>query len=334
MASILLDIDQFLETVKPLLDVRSPAEYENGHIPGAISFPLFTDRERAEIGTLYKKDGKEIAVKRGLEITGPRIVEYIDKAEQLSTDSFRLHCWRGGMRSESISWLLNTAGFETTLLKGGYKAYRNAQFKFFDKDLPLRVVSGFTGTKKTIILNKLRAKGEQVVDLEGIAKHPGSSFGNQKSGEQPTTEQFQNEVFEIFRSFDLSKPIWIEDESIRIGNVNMLESLYQQKSKSPHYVIEASKEQRVQYLVDDYGDISEDRLVYATRSISKKLGKKLADTAIEAIGKGDLYTACDIILKYYDKRYSSSLKRKGAFIEKRINTDLTNLENAIDQLLQ
>lgn len=327
-------IDQFLDANdSPIIDVRSPGEFQVGHIKGAVSLPLFSDEERSEIGILYKNLGKLQAVKRGLEIVGPKMVEFADKAEGFKSNSFRIHCWRGGMRSESMAWLFDKLGMEVMLLKGGYKAFRQYQIQFFEKPLPIHVLSGYTGSKKTIILQSLLKDGQQVVDLEQLANHQGSSFGNQKSDYQPTTEQFQNNVFSEFYSMDLNCPIWIEDESMRIGDVNMLESLYTQKNNSPHYVIEASRSQRIAFLCEDYGNLSKEKLLFATNSIGKKLGTENVAVATKSILENDLATACDIILEYYDKRYGNSLKNKSSYIKATIPVDLENIDEVVNSIL-
>ena len=212
----------------PILDVRSPGEFETGHVPGAISFPIFSDDERAIIGTLYKQEGSKVAVKKGLELVGPKLTSFIEKAEGFGASTFRMYCWRGGMRSQSMASLLESYGFKVVLLEKGYKGYRNHLINFFEEELPLKVVTGYTGSKKTAFLHLLTKNGAQIIDLEGLANHQGSSFGNQKTEGQPTTEQFQNMLLEAFQKLDLEKPIYIEDESMRIGWVNLPEALYHQ----------------------------------------------------------------------------------------------------------
>ncbi|MCP4458838.1 MAG: tRNA 2-selenouridine(34) synthase MnmH [Cytophagales bacterium] len=317
-----------------ILDVRSPSEYAVGHIPSAISFPLFTDEERAVVGTIYKQKSKKEAVKKGLEIVGPKMVEFVELAEHLNSSKLALYCWRGGMRSESMAWLLGQYGFETIILEGGYKAYRNKLHGFFDQKLPLRVVTGYTGSKKTEFLLNLKAKDEQVVDLEGLAQHQGSSFGNQKSINQPETEHFQNLVYQEFMTLDLNKTIWIEDESMHIGKVCLPENLYKQKNESPHVFIEIEKSQRVNFLIEDYGALSTEQLSDATQAISKKLGHDNASKAIDAIGAGDLKTAVEIILTYYDRQYHKSISRKRHLIEGHYKIDINKLYNLADELIK
>ncbi|NNK80697.1 MAG: tRNA 2-selenouridine(34) synthase MnmH, partial [Flavobacteriales bacterium] len=227
----------FFNDNTPLLDVRSPAEFTSGHILGAISFPLFTDVERADVGTLYKQMSREAAIKRGLELIGPKMVSMIEQAESLNSRTFRLYCWRGGMRSRSVAWLLETYGFNCQVLEGGYKSYRKTTNELIEDELKLIVLSGLTGTRKTAILKALKEKGEQVIDLENLAGHQGSSFGNLENTEQPSTEQFHNLIFDSCRNLDSNRPVWIEDESFMIGRCALPQSLYNLKESSPHIVL-------------------------------------------------------------------------------------------------
>lgn len=294
----------------PVLDVRSPGEYSAGHLPGAYSFPLFTNRERARVGTLYKQQGKKEAVKLGLDIVGPKMRGFVEEAEKLGSDTVALYCWRGGMRSESVAWLLERYGFKTLVLDGGYKALRRQINRFFTEPLPICVLTGYTGSQKTLFLGMLEAEGAQVVDLEGIAGHQGSIFGNHKCEGQPTTEHFHNLLYEAFRALDRTQPIWIEDESFSIGRVNLPEGLFQQKKQAPHVFIEVRKEDRVEFLVKDYGGLEKSSLIEATRSISERLGSRLAKEAIDFIGQDRLAEAAEIILTYYDSRYYKSIEKK------------------------
>ena len=316
-----LSASDFLAEDSAILDVRSPGEFEAGHIPNAINLPLFSDEERAEIGTLYKLKGRELAIKRGLDVVGPKMSSFISKAEELHSEKLRVHCWRGGMRSQSMAWLLETYGFDVYVLKGGYKAYRNAIIQYFKQDLDLHILSGFTGSMKTEILLAMRELGAQVVDLEGAAGHQGSSFGNVLSQGQPSTEHFHNLIFEQARQFDLDRPIWIEDESFMIGKVALISALFKKKDKSPHHLIEIPIEARLNHLVKGYGEIHKTGLIQATEGIRRKLGNERADEAIELIQKGHLKEASEIILIYYDKQYQKALDRKNDIIQEKIVFD-------------
>src|SRR6185437_273071 len=192
-----ITFDEFfaMRDAVPAADVRSPAEFRQGHLPGAYSLPLFTDDERARVGTTYKKQGKEAAVLLGFKITGPRWTGFIHEAVRIAPGKkIALHCWRGGMRSSAMAWALDLYGFEVCLLQGGYKAYRRWVFRQFEKELSLLVLGGMTGSGKTRMLQQMGAMGEQVIDLEELARHQGSSYGTLGRMIQPTQEQFENEL--------------------------------------------------------------------------------------------------------------------------------------------
>jgi tRNA 2-selenouridine synthase len=296
---------------KVLLDIRSPGEFLAGHIPGAVSFPLFTDEERAIIGKLYKQQGHDFAVKKGLSFVAPKMVSFVTQAEHLSADKeLFLYCWRGGMRSKSMEWLLSTAGFNVTRLEGGYKAFRESMRDTFLKEFKYLTLSGNTGTGKTAILQELDALGQQVLDLEGLADHYGSAFGDIHSGVQPSTEHFNNLVFEKLESLDSSKIIWVEDESKHIGKVWMDEGLFDAIKKSPMVIVIKSFEERVEWLCKLYGKGDHDSLKDGFRKIEKRLGPQHAKIAIEAIEQEDLAAAARIALQYYDKSYEHLLSKR------------------------
>ncbi|MFN7899561.1 MAG: tRNA 2-selenouridine(34) synthase MnmH, partial [Synechococcaceae cyanobacterium] len=193
-----LPCDAFLAIDGPLLDVRSPAEFAQGHIPGAINLPVFDDAERAEIGTLYKQQGREAAVLRGLALVGPRLESLAaclaERAAASPGQPLRLQCWRGGMRSDSVAWLAGRLGLATLVLQGGYKAYRQWVLAQFERAWPLRLLGGRTGTGKTALLLALRQRGVAVLDLEGLAHHRGSSFGGLGLPPQPSSEHYENRL--------------------------------------------------------------------------------------------------------------------------------------------
>lgn len=325
-----VDASAFLESGEdiPIIDVRSPGEFDKGHIPSAVSIPLFTNEERAIVGTLYKEQGQQVAIKEGLRIVGAKMVDFINQAEATNSPNLHVHCWRGGMRSESMAWLFERYGLQTTLLTGGYKAYRNEVLSFFEQRLNLRVLTGYTGCQKTELLQSMARQGSQVIDLEGLANHQGSSFGNAKTDGQPTSEQFQNDLHDFCRTLNPDKPIWIEDESICIGSVSLPESLFRQMSIAPHVRISASLDQRLQFLVKDYGDVNPEKLKASTTAITKRLGKENTQEALMAIDGGDLYKAASLVLGYYDSQYEKSISKKS----KRIIADFTLQSDQLESL--
>lgn len=303
-----LEVAEFLKSDAPCLDIRSPAEYQKAHLPGASSLPLFTDEERAQVGTTYKQEGQKAAIKLGLELVGPKMRRFIEQAEVFDTPIFKMYCWRGGMRSSSMGWLLEQYGFEVLLLKGGYKSYRQDLLTVLDQPVKLRVLTGLTGSGKTDVLKRMEALGAQVVDLEGLANHPGSSFGNALQLVQPSTEMFQNKVLAKLQTFDLSRPVWVEDESICIGQVHLPEKLYAIMQESKKYILEVSAKERVQLLVEQYGGIGKEKLMQATHDISKKLGSDKTQVVLEALENEDLEKAAEALITYYDRQYKKGIK--------------------------
>ncbi len=295
----------------PLLDVRTPAEYTQGHIPHAINFPLFSNEERAEVGTIYKQEGPQEALLRGLELVGPRMAQMVRKAQQLvPRRRVVVHCWRGGQRSGSVAWLLERAGFETYTLKGGYKAWRNYVLEgFHQMERPIVLLGGRTGSGKTAVLHELARLGAQVIDLEGLAHHKGSAFGGLGQAPQPTTEQFENDLFEQWRQIDPARPVWIESESRAIGRVCIPEGLWEQMRRAPYVRLLVPFPLRVSRLVAEYGQFSPDALIAAFRKIQKRLGGQWLQAAIEAIEAGKLDQAAAIALRYYDKTYDYFLEK-------------------------
>ncbi len=295
----------------PVFDARTPSEFAKGHIPGAHNLPLFSDEERHEIGILYKDQGKETAVLRGLEMVGPRLTEYIARVKE-TTDSRQIliHCWRGGMRSSSLAWLLDTAGYRVSLLQGGYKAYRRQVQSTLATPWPLLILGGMTGSGKTELLLMMRRRGEQVLDLEGLAGHRGSAFGAIDGLAQPTTEQFENDISAQLQTLDADRPIWVEDESRRIGRAVVNEAFYQQMRQAPAVRIDVPREQRVKRLCVDYGSEAPEKLAAAVTNISKRLGGEQSRAILQAITNGDISYAAHAILDYYDKTYLFGLSQR------------------------
>jgi tRNA 2-selenouridine synthase len=314
MPEILTAAD-FLNVPHILLDTRSPGEYEQGHIPGAVSFPLFSNEERAKIGTCYKQIGKEEAIELGLEIIAPKMVEFVRSAKQLASDKrVRVHCWRGGMRSSSMAWLLETAGMQVTLLEGGYKAFRKWVRSTLSSPRKIITLGGMTGTGKTQLLHALANQSEQILDLEALANHRGSSYGALGLPAQPTVEHFENLIAMQWMKLDPNRPVWIEAESRRVGLCRIPDEILTQMMQAPVIQIERSRQERIQLLIEEYGKVDREELIIATERISRKLGGQHAQRAIEYIRQGNLEPAIDIVLNYYDKTYWYDLQRRNVEI--------------------
>ena len=299
--------EEFLKAASDqvILDVRSPSEFAHAHIPGAMNLPLFDDDQRAEVGTIYKNSGHDSAVLRGLKFAGEKMTDLVAQARKLSGGDKKVlvHCWRGGMRSQSVGWLLSTAGLEPTLLEGGYKAFRQHARSFFSRPWDLRIVSGLTGAGKTKILLALKDAGQQILDLEGLANHRGSAFGGIGQAVQPSTEQFENELFTELQATNSGASIWVEDEGNRVGSVVVPPDFYDRMRHSPAVFMSSSPEQRVENLLVDYGDLPKQELADSIDKVRKRLGPQHADEAIEALERDDVAKAIEIVLAYYDKTY-------------------------------
>jgi tRNA 2-selenouridine synthase len=331
-----LTIDKFLEKAKqvPVIDVRSPAEFEQGHIPDAANIPLFENDERAKVGTRYKQVGKESAFLLGLDIVGTKLSGLVKKALKVALNGEVLvHCWRGGMRSGSFSMLLNSAGLRTDTLEGGYKAYRNSVLGKLDKSLIINILAGKTGSGKTDILKELANHGEQILDLEGLAHHKGSAYGMLGQAPQPSSEYFENLIYQKLSFLDTSKPIWIEDESHSIGKCFIPNGLWQQMRVAQTYFIDIPKEIRIKRLLNEYADFDKELLIESTNKIQKRLGGQHHKAAIEAIEANELAKVADITLTYYDKSYLHGLSNRMTESIKTIEVNEDNPSKTAEVLL-
>jgi tRNA 2-selenouridine synthase len=318
-----INIQEFihLSPSVPILDVRSPGEYEHAHIPTALSLALFTNAERKIIGTAYKQESREKAIKIGLEYFGKNMVQMVEAVEKiiadrtLSSREVAVHCWRGGMRSAAVAWLLDLYGFKVYLLVGGYKAYRHWVLQQFEYNYQLRIVSGYTGSNKTGIIHEMKRQNENVIDLEQLALHKGSAFGNLGMETQPSQEHFENLLASKLYSFrsDNEKPIWIEDESQRIGNVNIPLSFFKKMREQAILFIDIPFEQRLKHLVSEYGKFEKEKLINAIIRIKKKLGGLETKTAVNFLLEDDVENCFMVLLNYYDRQYLKSTKKRENF---------------------
>lgn len=303
----------------PIIDVRSPGEYHQAHIPGAHNIPLFTDDERRIVGTTYKQQGKQKAIKIGLDYFGPKMktnieaFEKIKKQTQSDSNTVIIHCWRGGMRSAGMAWLFDLYGFDVLIIAGGYKAYRKWVLDKFETHYDIKVLGGYTGSAKTELLQELKIHHHQIIDLEGLARHKGSAFGGIGMPEQPTQEMFENMLaLELSKKKVDDKPasFWLEDESQRIGRLNIPHSLWKTIRKSPLYFIEIDFENRLEFIYNYYGKKDEQSLINAILRIQKRLGPNETKTTINLILENKTKEAFRELLKYYDKTYVKSLNNR------------------------
>ena len=346
MAVTKITVEEFITVSKlyPVIDVRSESEFKHAHVPGAYNLSLFNDEERKTVGTIYKQQSREQAIKRGLEYFGPKMKEMVLFAERINralekdNKTFIVHCWRGGMRSAAVAWLLDMYGFKVYTLVGGYKAFRNWVLVQFAKPREINIVGGYTGSGKTVILQELEKRGEAIIDLEGIAGHRGSAFGRIGLPEQTSVEMFENKLALALEKIEIkyaNKIIWIEDESQRIGAVSIPHSFWEKMRKSLVYFIDIPFEKRLEYIVETYGKLDQKELSAATIRIQKKLGGVETKTAIDYLDNDDLKSCFNILLKYYDKLYLKSLKlranTKNEGSDNDSKEDLVQKDNMIEQ---
>lgn len=331
-----VDIEDFLNLSKqfPVLDVRSPGEYRHARIPNAVSLPLFSDEQRKIIGTAYKKESRQIAVNIGLNYFSERMKiirgealnisnEWKEKSENVDFGFpvFLIHCWRGGMRSGAVAWLLNLYGYKIYVLKGGYKSFRNWALLQFEKKYSFKILGGFTGSGKTDVLKEMGNKGKNTIDLEGLASHKGSAFGALGEKPQPTQEMFENLLaVDLWKNIDkinkandtvqtqIKAPvIWLEDESRNIGKVNIPKAMWEQMRNSPLYFFDIPFEERLNYIVSVYGNFDKKDLVASVMQLQKRLGGPDTKNAIDFLLEDKPKDSFSILMQYYDKMYSKTL---------------------------
>ncbi len=331
-------LNTFRNLEGPLIDVRSPKEYMQGHWPGAKNIPLFNNEERELIGITYKNEGREKAILLGLKITSPKLKSLIKELELENSKSvkpyLKIYCWRGGMRSTSLGWLAKVIGLKPVVLNGGYKSYRKWALTQFEKEWSLRLIGGKTGTGKTSLLKELSKMGKSIIDLEGIAKHKGSSFGGLGLPPQPTCEQFENILAEDLHKTEKINPkgIWLEAESANLGKCRIPNKLFAQMKDAPLLEIKRSKDERVKILVNEYSQNKKIDLKEATLRISKRLGPQRTKKALQSIQHGLWEEACLEILEYYDKCYQFELEK----ISKKQTVNLSGLnpKNSAELLIE
>jgi tRNA 2-selenouridine synthase len=297
-----------LPVATPIADVRTPAEFAHGHIPGAINLPLFSNEERIRVGTTYKQQGREAAILLGFDLTGAKWSGFIRQADEMApAKKIALHCWRGGMRSAAMAWALDLYGFEVCTVRGGYKNFRHWALRQCQRPYPLSVIGGMTGSGKTRILARLREAGEQTIDLEDLAQHRGSAYGSLNRLIQPTQEQFENNLAIQLAKMDPQRPIWIEDESQNIGKCLLPKPLWNQLRNAPLFDLQVPLEDRIAALLEEYGGLDKDFLVESTERICKRLGPEQTRNAISAIREDRMADFIRQVLVYYDKTYSKGI---------------------------
>ena len=323
-----IDINKFLELSEKfsVVDVRSPSEFNTGHIPGAVNIPLFDDREREAVGIQYKKEGRRKAILKGIELTGPLMHSKLKEAIKIGEKGMLLlYCWRGGMRSEAMAWLFSLGDIPVEVLNGGYKSYRNHILTRLSEKRKIIVLGGMTGSSKTHILKHLKELNHQVIDLEGLANHKGSAFGTLGQPPQPSSEHFANLLFKEWGHLKNNLPVWMEDESRNIGTVFMPDLFYENLLGSPAIVLIMDIITRMPRLIEEYSTYPPDMIKKSIMKISKRLGGANTKEAICAVDAGNFAKAIEITLGYYDKAYAFGINRKGSGNIIYVETDTDNV---------
>lgn len=295
-----------------IIDVRSPKEYQDATIPGSINIPVFTDDERAEVGTLYKQTGKAAAKERGLEIFSAKLPEFIATLNKITTPK-TVFCWRGGMRSKTTATVADLMGIHVNRLSGGIRSYRQWVVSELEKQEfkpDLFVLNGNTGSGKTALLKKLSQNGFPVMDLEGMANHRGSIFG--QIGFEPSNQKKFESQF-VHKMLDLQNEpfVFIEGESKRIGKATMPEFFYKKKENSKQFIINMPIEERVKNILDDYHPWnSPEKFIEAFRIIKKRIHTPVAKEIDDDLQNGDYTDAVRLLLEYYyDPRYEHAAEQ-------------------------
>lgn len=324
-----------LRKTLPVVDVRSEGEYSEGHIRGALNIPILNNEERKVVGTDYKKQGQQSAILSGFRLIGPRLGRMMEEAERVAAGKeILVHCWRGGMRSNYFCQFVGMARVKAHSLQGGYKTYRQKALESFKSPLKLMVIGGSTGSGKSEVLRALKEKGEQVIDLEALANHKGSSFGGLMMPAQPTTEQFQNDLFEVIMTLDISRRVWIEDESLAIGRIFLPLDFWGLMSASPVVEIDVDRDRRVERLVDEYGPADRNEFLEAMVRITKRLGGQHFKAAKESLMIGDMRRTIEILLTYYDKAYQFGLENKSGRIVRKVEWDGKETNAIVEELMR
>ena len=300
-----------------IIDVRSPAEFADDHMPGAISLPVLSNAERAEVGTIYKQESPFRANRVGGALVARNIAIHLETALADKPKSWRplVYCWRGGMRSNAMATILSSVGWPTGVVKCGYRTWRREVVEGLDCDeplLPVHLIDGQTGTGKTALLHALAEQGGQVLDLEGLANHRGSAFGD-VDGAQPAQRMFETEIWDQLRRMDLSKPVFVEAESALVGRRRVPRRLWRSMLAAPRIEMHMSVDVRADYLVRTYKDI----IAEAPR-LSAAIGKLKGIQSTETIEawldlaaqKNFTELARQLMQQHYDPLYARSRKRR------------------------
>ena len=327
-----------------IIDVRSPAEFADDHLPGAVNLPVLDDDERAEIGTMYKKISPFAAKRAGAALIAGNIARHIGSALKDADRNFRplVYCWRGGQRSGAMARVFSEIGWQTDLVDNGYKRYRKQVLDGLDslpQHLNFVVLRGRTGLAKTHILQAALAKGAQVIDLEALANHRGSLLGPEPNGEQPPQRLFESNLHAVLCRLDAERPVFIEAESNKVGQIHIPAALWAAMRGAVSVVANTKIEHRVAFLCRDYAHIIAEpaRLDPLLDWVITRLGHDIVDGWRQLIAAGDWPGFVRAVLDdHYDPAYDKSAARRNHEIIATIDAgtlDAAAIDSAADQLL-
>lgn len=332
-------LDDFLDHgFDTVIDVRSPSEYAEDHIPGAISLPVLDDEERARVGTIYKQQSPFLARKIGAALVFHNAARHIEGPLAGHDGGWRplVYCWRGGQRSGSLAWMLQQIGWRAEAVPGGWRTYRRlVTGLLYESPLPHRLIQlgGHTGTAKTALLPRLAERGVQVLDLEGLANHRGSLLG-QMPGGQPSQKGFETRLAAALHRLDLTRPVIVEAESSKIGTLILPPSLWEAMKLAPWIEIAAPVEARAHYLARAYDDILSDAETLRARlaPLRHHRGHALVDEWEKLIAAGERVALCrSLAADHYDPAYERSRKGRTRRVIARLTTETLD-DAALDVL--
>lgn len=300
-----------------VIDARSENEYAEDRLPGAVNWPSLDNAQRHEVGTLYKQVSPFEARKRGASLVAANIARHIQQHVMDKPKGWKplVYCWRGGQRSGALSLVLGQIGFNVTLVEGGYKAFRAAvlaELPALVQRLSYRVVCGPTGSGKTRLLQALEAAGAQVLDLEALASHRSSVLGLIPGQPQPSQKRFDTLVWEKLRSFDPARPVYVESESRKVGNVAVPEALIAAMRASACLRLDLPDEERVRLLLEDYDFFARDPELFCQRleALVQLRGREQVRAWQAQVRAGDIEPVVrELLVKHYDPGYSGSTQR-------------------------
>jgi tRNA 2-selenouridine synthase len=306
-----------------IVDARSESEYADDRLPGAVNWPSLGDAERERVGTLYKQVSPFEAKKLGASLVAANISRHLQQHVLDKPRGWKplVYCWRGGKRSGSLALVLDQIGFPVHLLEGGYKAFRSlvlAQLPQRAQGLQYRVVCGPTGSGKTRLLQALQSIGQQVLDLEALANHRSSVLGLVPGQQQPTQKHFDTRIWEALQAFDPARPVFVESESKKVGNVAVPQALILAMRASPCIRLELPEDERVALLLEDYPWFAQEPEFFCERlsALTQLRGRELIEQWQQAVRTGGTAEVVrELLLQHYDPMYAASIRRNFAHWE-------------------